>query len=352
MGTALRLGVAGAAAWALGAVGLAGDTPEVEPNEFKANATSVTPPMIPGDTLSGASTGSGSASGGASSRDFFRVAVGATVPAIYRNRLTITTSDAHAGAIMGLPQSGAASDTTTVQISSGKVSQWYSFGAEHQLHYRVTGSSSTAAPYSVLFEQSVVNAVDLGSFQAGLFTITTVGQGHTTDTEVFLYDAAFHLIRWNDDRPTPASLQSSITQALTDGRHYIAIGTYNLAPDVANESGATDASFLGERMDFPGAIARNSAASNINVAFAITDEVGPRQFPATLTGAFEVYFATFTVGATPCPADITGDGSVTSADLGLLLGAWGGGGPADITRDGEVNAADLAQLLGAWGPCP
>lgn len=55
----------------------------------------------------------------------------------------------------------------------------------------------------------------------------------------------------------------------------------------------------------------------------------------------------------PCPADLTGDGAVTSADLGLLLGAWGQRTPAaDITGDGVVNSADLGQLLGAWGSGP
>ena len=54
-----------------------------------------------------------------------------------------------------------------------------------------------------------------------------------------------------------------------------------------------------------------------------------------------------------CPADITGDGVVDSADLAQLLGAWGvnPGHPADFTGDGVVDSADLAQLLGAWGPC-
>lgn len=57
--------------------------------------------------------------------------------------------------------------------------------------------------------------------------------------------------------------------------------------------------------------------------------------------------------APPCPADITGDGQVGSADLAALLGAWGpGGGPADLNGDGQVNSGDLASMLGAWGPCP
>lgn len=55
--------------------------------------------------------------------------------------------------------------------------------------------------------------------------------------------------------------------------------------------------------------------------------------------------------------DVNGDGVVNSADLGLLLGAWGacpqpGACPADLTGDSVVNSADLAALLGAWGPAP
>ncbi|MEC9373586.1 MAG: choice-of-anchor tandem repeat NxxGxxAF-containing protein, partial [Planctomycetota bacterium] len=55
-----------------------------------------------------------------------------------------------------------------------------------------------------------------------------------------------------------------------------------------------------------------------------------------------------------CPADLNGDGTVGSPDLGGLLGAWGPnpGDPADLDGDGSVGAADLGALLGAWGPCP
>jgi hypothetical protein len=56
-----------------------------------------------------------------------------------------------------------------------------------------------------------------------------------------------------------------------------------------------------------------------------------------------------------CPADITGDGRVDAADLGVLLAVWntdGGTIPeADINRDGTVNASDLGLLLGSWGLC-
>ena len=56
-----------------------------------------------------------------------------------------------------------------------------------------------------------------------------------------------------------------------------------------------------------------------------------------------------------CPADITGDGHVDAADLGVLLAVWntdGGTIPeTDINGDGTVNASDLGLLLGSWGLC-
>ena len=58
----------------------------------------------------------------------------------------------------------------------------------------------------------------------------------------------------------------------------------------------------------------------------------------------------------PCLGDITGNGVVDAADLGILLAVWNTDGKsapeADINGDGTVNAADLGILLGAWGPCP
>jgi hypothetical protein len=58
----------------------------------------------------------------------------------------------------------------------------------------------------------------------------------------------------------------------------------------------------------------------------------------------------------PCPGDITGNGQVDAADLGILLAVWNTNGKsnpaADINSDGTVNAADLGLLIANWGPCP
>lgn len=51
-------------------------------------------------------------------------------------------------------------------------------------------------------------------------------------------------------------------------------------------------------------------------------------------------------------ADLNCDGTVSGADLGLLLGAWGGDGAAigaDLDGSGVVSGADLGLLLGRWG---
>ena len=56
----------------------------------------------------------------------------------------------------------------------------------------------------------------------------------------------------------------------------------------------------------------------------------------------------------PNIADITLDGAVTGADLGVLLGEWGPctttnwGCRSDLNQDGTVGGADLGLLLGQW----
>jgi len=56
-------------------------------------------------------------------------------------------------------------------------------------------------------------------------------------------------------------------------------------------------------------------------------------------------------GAPDCPCDLTGDGVINGADLGVLLQQWGGAGTADLNGDGVVDGADLGILLSEWGAC-
>lgn len=48
-------------------------------------------------------------------------------------------------------------------------------------------------------------------------------------------------------------------------------------------------------------------------------------------------------------ADITGDGIVNAADIGMLLAQWGTQGSGDLDGDGTVSGADLGEMLSAWG---
>ena len=54
-----------------------------------------------------------------------------------------------------------------------------------------------------------------------------------------------------------------------------------------------------------------------------------------------------------CQGDLTLDGTVNGADLGLLLASWGACGSgycaADLNYDGFVNGGDLTIILGRWG---
>lgn len=60
-----------------------------------------------------------------------------------------------------------------------------------------------------------------------------------------------------------------------------------------------------------------------------------------------------------CFADISNDGQVDSADIGLLIGSWGACSDddenpccADLDGSGAVDSADLGLMIGGWGPCP
>ncbi len=86
------------------------------------------------------------------------------------------------------------------------------------------------------------------------------------------------------------------------------------------------------------------AARYWDIAGVSDTGVGPA--PVVDRGCFEVIIA-----VPPCLADLTGNGTVDGADLGVLLGDWGGTASGDLNDDGTTNGADLGILLGAWGPC-
>jgi parallel beta-helix repeat protein len=76
---------------------------------------------------------------------------------------------------------------------------------------------------------------------------------------------------------------------------------------------------------------------------ACTEDTGSGEPPIVDMGAYEFQ--------PPCPCDLDCDGEVVTADLQLLLGAWGTPG-GDVDGDGDTDTTDLLALLAAWGECP
>ncbi len=84
--------------------------------------------------------------------------------------------------------------------------------------------------------------------------------------------------------------------------------------------------------------------------------------PATCQDWGPIFFAdnvTVTRANAPCPADITGNGSVDVGDLLTVITNWGpcASPPcaADIAPpggDGQINVSDLLAVITAWGACP
>lgn len=73
---------------------------------------------------------------------------------------------------------------------------------------------------------------------------------------------------------------------------------------------------------------------------------------------FIATFAAVSCEGDGCFGDLNEDGEVNSADIGLMLSAWGSCGKAgpgcfgDLNEDGQVNGTDIGLILGAWGICP
>jgi hypothetical protein len=69
-------------------------------------------------------------------------------------------------------------------------------------------------------------------------------------------------------------------------------------------------------------------------------------------GAPPAWLVTFPAPVVPCPADVTGTGSVDIDDLLAVINSWGATrGPADVDSNGIVDIDDLLAVINAWGPC-
>jgi hypothetical protein len=318
---------------------------ETEDNNTKLRADQV-PAITAGQAITGTSTGTSTTATGNGTADYFKVSTVTQPLGIYRNRLVLTSSTAgNVGTIRGLSQSGGAitagSDveiqSTSTTTTPPRFNQWYGFGKGETVFYRVTGTTSSTAAYTATFSTELVTPVSLGTFAEGTIVISTVAQGHTVDTELFVYDANFNPVPgYSNDDESPAegggdTAQSRLTRTYAPGTYYLALSNYNTANN--QPSPATDDFRTANVMDFSAALANSSTAAAANMQFTVTDASGTQTFPASKPGAYDIYFATFTVGGgNPCPGnecgsqDFNGDGDVgTDQDIEAFFRVLGGG---------------------------
>lgn len=296
---------------------------------------------------------------GPDSADTFRIQTCPRPLGVYRHDLTLTTSGppGHTGSILGVPPDGSPSDTTLVQSSSAatmppRFNRWFGFGRGEIVYYRVSGSVITTLPYVATHSVTSITPVLVSPpAQAGPITITTVGRT-VVDTELFLFDQNFTLLRWNDDDPTSmTSLQSRIDVTLAPGTYYIAVSTFNTA--IFQATGNTppnppenlDRSTVGPRLDFPDALVRTSlsgAAQDLD--FGLIDATGSRNVTASVASSYDMYWARFIVNPPP-PACCFADGSCLlqppSVCAGLGGVSLGDGSSCGIAGCPDVEACCL-----------
>jgi len=306
-----------------GAASAAVPNPEFEPNESKANATiaaSAGSGMAHGDTITGTTTGSTTNTPGLTSADYFRVRTAPQPAGIYRHRLTLTTTGTvgHTGQIRGLTQntSGAIVPGTdlllqasTTSTTPARFNQWYGFGRQEELYYRVQGAATTTQPYAAELTTEPVTPLSLsGTLQSGVITITTPPINPSANTALWVYDAAFEPIPGfsSDDPAAPSTSNiASLTRVFTPGTYYLAFSTRFLSNNIVS---AQDDRFRSTPlMDFPGSIANSSAAVNggasNNFPISLTHTGGT----LTVTGtrqAYDIVWVRFQVASPVQPTPI------------------------------------------------
>ena len=67
-------------------------------------------------------------------------------------------------------------------------------------------------------------------------------------------------------------------------------------------------------------------------------------------GCFDLEYLLGNWGPCPtCLGDLDGDGVVGSADLAILLGTWGNDCRVDLDQDGDIDQDDIDAFLCLWG---
>jgi hypothetical protein len=303
---------------------------EVEPNSVRAEATLVAC-LAPGDSITGASTGTPTNAGDGSlmSADTFRLQTCALRPGIYRHELALSSATPlYVPTIRGLVQAGAPGSgglvtTTDANFSTGvgagtpaapRVCAWYGFGRSEQLYWRVSGGFQTTQPYVAIYSSSPVSSVFVGQLRrAGPITISCVGQGHISDTDLWLYDAGPQRHRRRGQRRRVPDLDRAVAASRARSLralYYLAVSGYKPGQRTRSRR-PTTTSRRASCSTSPTAWPRAWARSGYDVSFAISDAGHSVPGPATVdvTRAQEIGWYRFEVLAPFSEAFCFGDGT-------------------------------------------
>jgi hypothetical protein len=271
---------------------------EIEPNDNKPQANAFilppvsTPAVIVGNSQS--ATGAG--------LDYFRVTTSPQASAgLYRHRLIVASVTlGHVATIRGLNQvagvigaNDAAVQASSASTSPARFLQWYTSEVPADLYVRIEGAAATTSDYALNYEVQPVAMVAGPSVAANEpVVITTVGQ-HTTDTDLWVYDANGVAIPnfGNDDVFNNTILQSRLERTYPIGSYILAISNYNVANHLP--SPADDDYRDGIVLDFPGAVANSSTSSNL----PLDPLFGDTEVTVSKTGPYDIVFIGFAATA-------------------------------------------------------
>jgi len=348
---------------------------EQEPNDTTATAT-VANPFLVGDSITGASRGTATTGTSELTADFLALWL-APGPGISRVELTLTHPQASLinWSIRGISQvNGALFPTLATEVvptilattTTRTVRVYVSGEAPAKLLMRVTGRSATSAAYSITMTSSPVTPQQIPGLSPGTMTFTTVAQGHSTDTELWLCDSnGYPIPGWgNDDTAPPllATPRSTLTRTLPAGRYFLALSDSDLIVSEPNPS--DDGNRSRPATDNRGIIIGSSAAVNVPLTFNLSAPPLSIRVPATKALANQVLWYELLVGiASGCSvADIAGggdggpDGVLDGGDFIAFINAFAGGesladivsGSGEPPGDGVVDGSDFIAFINAF----
>jgi subtilisin-like proprotein convertase family protein len=241
---------------------------------------------------------------GDTSADYFLVSTTAQPQGIYQHRLVLTSGTAgHVFTIRGLNQSAGVPGTTDTTFQTGsttfpgaptgaRVIQWYGFGKQEQIYVRVTGTTTTTAPYSAVLETTPVTAVSMsGPMQPGDITIRPDAATDTAmDTDWWMYDGTLTAIPdfGHDDVDGTGA-----TRNMTPGTYTLAVGRWQSGNNLGSPPDDTYRS--GTVLDFPNAMVAGSATIVASGTMIASGNAGQVSGTSSTTLPFELMFYSISV---------------------------------------------------------